>query len=78
MTPQLEAILRSVDRLSPPEQLAVICHIAEHLQQRNSQLSQSKWLDLAGTVPYPLFGEDAQVWVSRCRSDAQAQRDLYG
>lgn len=75
MSPQLEEVLRSIDQLSTPEQLAIISHITDQLKQRESQQTTHHWLDLAGTVPYPLLGEDAQTWVSRSRREAQEQRD---
>lgn len=75
MSPQLEEVLRSIDQLSTPEQLEIISHITDRLKQRESQQPKPKWLDLAGTVPHPLLGEDAQVWVSRSRQEDQKQRD---
>jgi len=75
MSPHLEEVLHSIDQLSTPEQLEIICHITNRLKQRELQQPKRKWLDLAGTSPYPLFGEDAQVWVSRSRREDQEQCD---
>jgi hypothetical protein len=51
--------------------------LAERLlaDQSTSSASRLRWADLKGLFPYPLCGEDAQVWVSRTRADADAQRD---
>ena len=75
MSPQLEEVLLSIDRLSTPEQLEIISHITNRLKQRELQQPKRKWLDLAGTATYPLLGEDAQVWVSRSRREDREQRD---
>jgi hypothetical protein len=37
--------------------------------------SRLRWADLKGIFPYPMCREDAQAWVSRTRSEADAQRD---
>ncbi len=75
MSPHLEKVLRSIDQLSTPEQLEIISHITDRLKQCELQQPKGKWLDLAGTAPYPLLGEDAQVWVSRSRREDQEQRN---
>ncbi|NEQ70093.1 MAG: hypothetical protein F6K21_32305 [Symploca sp. SIO2D2] len=75
MSPHLEEVLHSIDQLSTPEQLEIISHITNRLKQRELKQPKRKWLDLAGTSPYPLLGEDAQVWVSRSRREDQEQRD---
>ena len=33
------------------------------------------WRDIRGCVPYPLFGEDAQAWVTRTRREEDERRD---
>jgi hypothetical protein len=35
------------------------------------------WREIRGSVPHPLFGEDAQAWVSRTRREADDHRDLH-
>ncbi len=61
MSPQLKEVLRNIDQLSTPEQLKIIRHITDRLQRQESDQPKHRWLDLAGTVPYPLFGDDAQA-----------------
>ncbi|MDQ1326877.1 MAG: hypothetical protein QG641_157, partial [Candidatus Poribacteria bacterium] len=34
-----------------------------------------KWSEICGLVPYPLFGEDAQDWVSRTRHESDEYRE---
>lgn len=33
------------------------------------------WREIRGLVAYPMFGEDAQQWVSRTRREADEQRE---
>ena len=33
------------------------------------------WSEIRGIVPYPLFGENAQAWVSRTRRESDEQRE---
>lgn len=75
MSLPLEEVLRGIDQLSTLEQLEVVSYISDRLKRHELQKPKRKWLDLIGTVPYPLLGEDAQVWVSRSRSEDQEQRD---
>lgn len=75
MSLPLEEVLRNIDQLSTVEQLKVVSYISDRLKQREFHQPQRKWLDLIGTVPYPLLGEDAQEWVSRSRGEDQAKRD---
>lgn len=75
MSPQLEKIIESIDKLSASEQLAVVNHISARLKKDRATETQLRWLDLAGTVPYPMVGEDAQDWVSASRQADQTYRD---
>ena len=34
-----------------------------------------KWADLAGMLPYPALGEDAQAWVTRTRREGDEHRE---
>lgn len=75
MSLPLEKILRSIDQLSTLEQLEVVIYISDRLKQHEQQKPKRKWLDLAGIVPYPFLGEDAQTWISRSRCQDQQKRD---
>src|SRR5437764_13315842 len=35
------------------------------------------WREIRGSVAYPLFGEDAQDWVSRTRLESDEQRERH-
>lgn len=77
MSPLLHQVLQEIDQLSLEEQFEVLNYTAEQLKQRTvtSNKRKRKWLDIAGTAPYPLVGEDAQEWVTRTRREAQEHRD---
>jgi hypothetical protein len=74
------------DELSPEEQLQLIAYLAGKLQlERRAAPSdvphtperpRASWLDLAGAVPYPFLGEDAQQWVSRTRAEGDELRRI--
>jgi hypothetical protein len=49
----------------------------DEITAKLNQLSpRRKWGEIAGTAPYPLVGEDAQVWVSRTRLEDDQERQL--
>ncbi|MCT7986379.1 hypothetical protein NG796_24210 [Laspinema sp. A4] len=77
MSPLLEKVLQDIEQLTAEEQVEVLNHTTEQLKRRTQTQGkpQKKWLDLAGTAPYPLVGEDAQEWVTRTRQESQEHRD---
>ncbi|NJL36183.1 MAG: hypothetical protein HC840_14995 [Leptolyngbyaceae cyanobacterium RM2_2_4] len=77
MSPLLQQVLQEIEQLTTEEQLKVISHTTEQLKRRTVPHHQPKrkWLDIAGTAPYPLVGEDAQEWVTRTRQESQEHRD---
>ena len=77
MSPLLQQVLQEIEQLTTAEQLEVISHATEQLKRRTATHAKPKrkWLDVAGTAPYPLVGEDAQEWVTRTRRESQEHRD---
>lgn len=77
MSPLLQQVLQEIEQLTTEEQLEVISHTTVQLKRRTMSHNPNKlkWLDIAGTAPYPLVGEDAQEWVTRTRREAQEHRD---
>jgi hypothetical protein len=77
MSPLLQQVLQEIEQLTPAEQLEVISHTTEQLKHQTIPQYKPKrrWLDIAGTAPYPLVGEDAQEWVTRTRQESQEHRD---
>lgn len=66
-----ESILDRVQNLTPQQQEEVLNFI-DFLQfkgqkQEIESKKRRKWADIKGKAPYPLVGEDAQIWVSRSR-----------
>lgn len=77
MSPLLAQVLREIEQLSPEEQSQVISQTTELLKRQTAthRKPQRKWLDIAGTAPDPMMGEDAQEWVTRTRGESQQHRD---
>lgn len=77
MSSLLQQVLQDIDQLTLEEQFEVLNHTAEQLKRRTvtQNTPRLKWLDIVGTAPYPLVGEDAQEWVTGTRREAQEHRD---
>ncbi len=71
---ELDELVKKVDALKFDEQLFIISHIAKKLQRDYPKTERRKWSEICGSVPYPLFGEDAQAWVSRTRHEDDDKR----
>lgn len=75
MSPLLEKIFSEIEQLTPEEQLTVMGYLVERVKKHVTQPQpKPKWSDLKGMAPYPLFGEDAQEWVSRTRQGGDEHR----
>lgn len=62
--------------LAPEDQLYLIARLADKAQHAYRQTQpRRKWRDICGATPYPLTGEDAQVWVSRSRAENDEGRE---
>jgi hypothetical protein len=74
MSPLLERVLREIDQLGLEEQRLVMAHLTERVQKpavkQKRRLSEFKEM-----VKSPLFGEDAQEWVSRTRKEGDDRRE---
>ena len=73
---ELTEIMQRAERLDADEQLQLIAYVA-NLARRGADGSpvRRSWLEIAGTAPYPLLGEDAQAWVSRTRRESDERRE---
>lgn len=76
MNSLLQQILSQIDKLTPQEQMQVVGHLINQLQNRAAIVEPRRsWHDLEGAVPNLLGGEDAQEWVNRLR-DEWDEREL--
>jgi hypothetical protein len=76
MSPSLEKILSEIEQLTPEDQLTLMGHLVEQIKKHVTQPQpKRKWGDLKGMSPYPLFGEDAQKWVSETRRFGDEHRE---
>jgi hypothetical protein len=78
MSLSLEKILSEIEQLTPEEQLTVMGHLVERVKKHVTQAQAKRnWSDLKGMASYPLFGEDAQDWVSRSRREGDELRERF-
>jgi hypothetical protein len=76
MTTQSEpfqTLLQQTAILTPEEKPRLIAHLADSLRQ--SAPRRRKWSEIRGSAPYPLFGEDAQDWITRSRQESDEHRE---
>ena len=73
----VEDVLKQAARLSPEERLMVATRLIEGVRHviPAGASKPLKWRNLRGRLPYPAFGEDAKVYVSRARREDSAHRD---
>jgi hypothetical protein len=72
-----EQVAALAARLSPEDRLRLAQELDQSVE-RPAKGPPAQWADVAGSVPHPLCGEDAQAWVSRSRreDDERAEADL--
>ena len=78
MTPQpssFQILLQQTATLTSEEKLRLISHLAEDLRQPQTPSIRRQWSEICGAAPYPLFGEDAQTWITRSRQDDDRHQD---
>ena len=74
----LEQIVALAAQLPPAEQLRLVEKIVHDLAAsapKGESPRRRLWSEIRGIVAYPLFGEDAQAWVSRTRRESDEQRE---
>jgi len=71
-------IVKQAEALPLEEQLYLITLLAEKAQQAyRPTRPRRRWREICGAAPYPLMGEDAQIWVSRARQEDDQARERY-
>ena len=73
----LEVVLKQADQLTSDEQLVLASRLIERSRRTKvfTGRPKRKWKDVCGTLPYPAFGEDAQVYISRTRRESDEHRE---
>jgi hypothetical protein len=74
VTQTLIQLLKQSASLSADEQLELAARLIEQARKKTAA-PRRKWLDVMGTAPYPLTGEDAQAWVTRTRQEGEDERE---
>jgi hypothetical protein len=72
----LTHLIEQTENLTFDEQLRLATHLIENARKAHfTALRRRKWREILGLVPYPVTGEDIQVWVSQSRRQADEQRE---
>lgn len=72
---EVDDLLKRTENLTPEEQLYLIARLADQTRRSYRALQpQRRWKEIGGTARYPLFGEDAQQWVSHSRAESDDER----
>lgn len=72
---RLAEVLKQAEQLSVDEQLELIARLAEKAARQSRTMPRRSLMEFQGLVPYPMFGEDAQAWVTRTRHEADEARE---
>ncbi|MBD2362826.1 hypothetical protein H6G36_16830 [Anabaena minutissima FACHB-250] len=76
MSLSLQKIFSEIDKLTPEEQVTLLEHLVERMKKHLIPAqNKRKWNDLKGMATHPLFGEDAQQWVSQTRREGDEHRE---
>ncbi len=67
----IDQLLKRADKLTPSERLLLASRLIQGVRNDMPSRTKSrrKWRDVAGLLPYPALGMDAQLYISRTRSD---------
>jgi hypothetical protein len=64
----VDELLKRAGKLSPSERLLLASRLIQGVRSDlPSHKSRRKWGEVAGLLPYPALGEDAQQYISRTR-----------
>lgn len=74
---EINELITNAEQLPLAEQLQLVTTLLEKIRQSYAatDVPRLRWSDICGVAPYPLVGEDAQNWVNRTRSEADAYRE---
>jgi len=66
----IDQLLKRADKLTPSERLLLASRLIQGVRNEipARKKMHHKWRDVAGILPYPALGMDAQLYVSGARS----------
>lgn len=72
-----EEIYLQIKSLPAREQLQLVEKVVHDLAAQSAEGTwpRRRWSEIRGLVAYPMYGEDAQDWVSRTRREADGRRE---
>jgi hypothetical protein len=63
-------IFRQAQALSPTDKIDLAIALLEQARASITRgPAQAKWADIRGSMPYPMFGDDAQAAINRMRDE---------
>ncbi len=72
----IDQLLKRAGKLTPSERLLLASRLIQgvRINALPDKRKYRKWSDAAGLLPYPAVGMDAQLYISRARSDDSGRR----
>jgi hypothetical protein len=72
----IDQLLKRADKLTPSERLLLASRLIQGVRKEMParRKIRRRWRDAAGLLSYPALGMDAQVYISRSRSDSDGVR----
>jgi hypothetical protein len=72
----IDQLLKRAGKLTPSERLLLASRLIQGVRHDMParKKNRRKWSDILGLLPYPALGMDAQLYISRSRSDDSNRR----
>ena len=71
MSTTILELVKQAEQLSISEQIELAMRLMQNARAAiDMDATRYSWIEVAGTAPYPLAGEDAQTWVTRTREES--------
>lgn len=72
----IDQLLKRAGKLTPSERLLLASRLIQGVRydMPARKKIRRKWSDVAGLLPYPALGMDAQLYINRSRSDDNNRR----
>ena len=78
MSTMLLELVKQAEQLPISEQIELAMRLMQNARAALDEDSpRYSWVEVAGTAPYPLAGEDAQTWVTRTREESDRERETH-
>jgi hypothetical protein len=76
MSTEILELARQAEQLTISEQIELAMWLMQNARASiDMDAARYSWTEVAGIAPYPLVGEDAQMWVSQSREESDRERE---